>query len=75
MSKFWNWKVFSVMTLYYAAVLSLLAIANCFSIVTYICLIFATAIFCTFINSKGVEDFFNNVFYSINDMMLCNVTH
>lgn len=73
MNKFWNWKFFVQILLYYACVFVLFVLMQSISVISYFILVPITASLCTFINSDGVEEFINNVFYGFNDLMFASM--
>lgn len=74
MNKFWNWKLFGILLMYYLIVLSLFIVMQVFNFWLYIVFSLIFAAICTFINSNGVEEAINNFYYSINDMLFKSIS-
>lgn len=74
MNKFWNWKLFGILLMYYLIVLSLFIVMQVFNFWLYIVFSLIFAAICTFINSNEVEEAINNFYYSINDMLFKSIS-
>lgn len=72
-NSYWNWKLFVKLFVYYIIVFSLFVIMQVFNILFYIIFSTGFAILCTFINSTGVENYINDLYYSVNDMLYSSV--
>lgn len=69
MNEYWNWKLFGSLLIYYFAVFLFFVFAQVLNILFYVVFSVGFAAVCTFINSRGVENDINDLYYSIGDAM------
>lgn len=72
-NKYWSWSPFWKLLAYYLVVFLLFLYMHVFNISLYIIFSIGFAALCTFINSQGLEDWVNDLYYAINDMVFSSM--